>query len=172
MTTLTRVATLVLLWLLAWGEASLANVLSGIVVAVVLLVAFRPAQHRSSDVRLSPSGTARILGYVIRQLGTSNLVMARQILRPTQAAPGVLVHHLGRPSDEVITVMSSVIALSPGTMTVDVGSDSSTIYIHFFHLDDVESARRSLARLEVLSVAALQGRRRVQPQHPTVEEAP
>ena len=43
--TVARVAILVALWLLAWGEVSLANVLSGIVVAGVVLVAFPPSRR-------------------------------------------------------------------------------------------------------------------------------
>ncbi len=41
-------------------------------------------------------------------------------------------------------------------MTVDVTAGSSTIYVHFFHLVDVESGRRVLARLERFVTGALQ----------------
>jgi multisubunit Na+/H+ antiporter MnhE subunit len=88
------------------------------------------------------------------QLVTSNLVMTRQILgRSSGSDPGVLAHRLQRPSVGVITLMSSIIALSPGTMTID--ADTSTIYVHFFRLHDVDAARRFLAHLEHLIVDAL-----------------
>jgi multisubunit Na+/H+ antiporter MnhE subunit len=51
--------------------------------------------------------------------------------------------------------MSSVIALSPGTMTVDVDPDSTRIYVHFLLLRDVEAARASLVRLERLAAGAI-----------------
>jgi multicomponent Na+:H+ antiporter subunit E len=149
-----RILVLVALWLLAWGDATLANVISGVAVASALLVAFPPA--RRVEVRINPVGAVRLIGYVVTQLLISNLVMARQILRihPTMH-PGVLAHRLQTPSEEVITVMSSVIALSPGTMTVDVDEDSTTIYVHFLLLHDVAAARASLARLECLTVRAI-----------------
>jgi multicomponent Na+:H+ antiporter subunit E len=131
--------------------------MSGVAAATVLLVAFPPRRRDPGDLRLSPLGTARLVAHVTGQLVRSNIVMARQILRPPTSRPGVLAHHLERPTDEVITVVSSIIALSPGTMIVDVAPDSSTIYVHFFHLDDPDEARRSIARLEHLAIGAIVG---------------
>jgi multicomponent Na+:H+ antiporter subunit E len=161
---------LVTLWLLAWGEASVANLLSGVVAATVLLVAFPPRHRSDAAVRLSPLGVARLAAYVGGQLVKSNLLMTRQVLRPpSPVVPGVLAHRLHHPADEVITVVSSVIALSPGTMTVDVAPDSSWIYVHFFHLDDIDAARRSLAHLEELAIGAIARDRRQAAPAPTKE---
>jgi multicomponent Na+:H+ antiporter subunit E len=151
-----RVAILVLLWLLAWGELTVANVLSGTAAAVALLVAFPPRHDRDADVQLSFAGLWRLAAYVASQLVKSNIVMAYQILRPPKPlTPGVVGHRLRHPSEHVITLVSSIIALSPGTMIVDVASDSSSIYVHFFHLGDVDGARRSIAHLEDLAIAAI-----------------
>jgi multicomponent Na+:H+ antiporter subunit E len=156
MRTARRIAVLVGLWLLAWGDLSLANVLSGVAAATALLVAFPPNRPADGGVHISPLGVARLAWYVVTQLVRSNAVMVGQILRPpSPTRPGVLAHHLHQPTDEVVTVVTSIISLSPGTMTVDVAPDSSTIYIHVFHLDDVDAARRSIARLERLAIGAI-----------------
>lgn len=153
-----RIAMLVGLWLLAWGEVSLANVVSGVAVAGGLLVAFPPGRRTSGGLGLSAAGAGRLAVYVLVQLVNSNVVMAGQILRPRpDIRPGVLSHRLRRPSEEIVTVMTSVIALSPGTMTVDVDADSTTIYVHFFLLRDIEDARTSLRRLEDLAERAITG---------------
>jgi multicomponent Na+:H+ antiporter subunit E len=166
---LARVAVLVVLWLLAWGDVSAANVVSGLVVAAALLVAFPPARAQRGPVRVSFVGVLRLLGYVIRQLVVSNVEMTATILRlrPT-FEPGVLAHRLEAPSDEVVTIMSSVIALSPGTMTVDVSRDGSTIYVHFLQLHDVDAARASLRRLEAVVQRAVSR----PPSIPAPSEAP
>lgn len=154
MTTFVRVAILVVLWLLAWGELSLANVLSGVAVAAAVLVAFPPARRAPGHVRVRPAGTIRLLAYVMGQLVSSNILMTRQILRRhPDARPGVVAHRLRQPSDEAVTVMTSIIALSPGTMTVDV--DPTTIYVHFFRLHDAAAARQQLRRLEQLVAGAI-----------------
>ncbi len=165
-----RVALLVGLWLLAWGEASVGNVVSGVAVATALLVAFPPGRRASGRLRFSAIGAGRLAVYVLVQLVKSNVVMAAQILRRrAEAVPGVLAHRLSEPSEEVVTVMTSVISLSPGTMTVDVDAESRIIYVHFFLLRDVDAARTSLSRLEDLAVQAIAAPKRVRPT-PTAEE--
>jgi multicomponent Na+:H+ antiporter subunit E len=98
----------------------------------------------------------RLVAYVAAQLVVSNVVMSREILRRRpKAQPGVLAHRLGQPSDEAVTLMTSIIALSPGTMVADVDATSTTIYVHFFQLDDVDAARRGLDRLEQVVTGAI-----------------
>lgn len=151
-----RVGLLVALWLLAWGQITLANLVSGVFVAGALLVAFPPGRRGDAAVRVDLVGAARLGVYVITQLVISNVVMTGQILRRRpRAQPGILAHRLRRPSDEVITVMTTIISLSPGTMTVDVARDSSTVYVHFFDLRDIDSSRASLGRLERLIAGAI-----------------
>jgi multicomponent Na+:H+ antiporter subunit E len=151
-----RIALLVALWLLAWGEWSVANLASGVAVATAIFIAFPPARRRTSRVCLHPLGIVRLSGYVVSQLVTSNILMTRQILsRRPDVQPGVIAHRLRRPSEEAVTIMTSIIALSPGTMTADVDAASTTIYVHFFRLTDVAAARASLVRLEELVSGAL-----------------
>ena len=167
-----RVALLVGLWLLAWGEASLGNVVSGVAVATALLLAFPPGPRASGRLRFSAIGGGRLAVYVLVQLVNSNVVMARQILRRRpEARPGVLAHRLGQPSEQVVTVMTSVIALSPGTMTVDVDAESRIIYVHFFLLRDLEAARASLRRLEDIAVQTITAGTRARPA-PTPKKEP
>ncbi len=151
-----RVALLVGLWLLAWGQVTVPNLASGVLVAAALLVVFPPGRRASGPLGLSPAAVGRLVLYLHVQLLISNLFMARQILRRRpEGRPGVLAHPLRQPSEEVVTLMTSVIALSPGTMTVDVDDDSATIYVHFFLLSDVAAARTSLVRLENMAVRAI-----------------
>ena len=156
MSGLGRIGFLVALWLLAWGQITLANVLSGVAVATALLVAFPPAARSRGHVRVNPVGLARLAGYVLGQLVTSNIVMIREILRRRSTiSPGVLSHRLRSPSEEVVTLMTSVIALSPGTMTADVDAGSTTIDVHFLFLHDDAAARAFLDRLEQLAWHAI-----------------
>jgi multicomponent Na+:H+ antiporter subunit E len=166
-----RVALLVALWLLAWGDLSVANVVSGVAVAAVLLVAFPLVRRTGKTTSADPLGLVRMVGAVALQLVVSNVVMIREILRRRpRAHPGVLVYRLEQPSEVVVTVITSIISLSPGTMTVDAAEDSSTIAVHFYDLRDVDRARAELGRLERLTVAAVGGPPTAR-QHP-IEEQP
>jgi multicomponent Na+:H+ antiporter subunit E len=157
-----RAGLLVALWLLAWGELSAANLVSGVAVAVALLLAFPLAPTPDRPIRPNVLGIARLAWYVATQLVTSNVVVAREIVRRRPAVTqGVLQHRLETAGDElVITMMTSIIALSPGTMTVDVDRDAAVLYIHFLLLTDVDAARAGLIRLERLVRGAVSPRPR------------
>lgn len=151
-----RVTLLVSFWLLAWGQISVANVASGLVVAAALLVAFPPHRPGPAGPSISPVGTARLVLYVLGQLVPSNVLVTREILsRRSRIRTGVLAYPLQEPSDAVLSLMAHVIALTPGTMTVEATTDPPVLYVHFLLLDDLDEARRKLGRLERLAVAAL-----------------
>src|SRR5690242_16107319 len=102
-----RLGLLVVLWLLAWGDLSIANVISGTLVAAAILVSF-PSRRPHRNLRIDALGAIRLAGYVVTQLVLSNLLMAVEILRRTpRAEPAVLAHRLRRPSEEVVTIMTS-----------------------------------------------------------------
>ena len=151
-----RVALLVAIWVLAWGELSLVNVIVGAVLAAALLVAFPPNRGRGrfrSGVR--PVGVVRLVAYLLGQLVTSNLLVAREILsRRSRVHTGVIAHQIHVSSDLVLTLIANAIALTPGTMTVEATRDPPVLHVHFLLLDDVEEAHRSLARLERLVIGA------------------
>lgn len=150
-----RVAALLALWLLAWGEVSLANILSGLVVAVALLVAF-PARQQSPHSSIRVLGMLKLAGYVLVQLVPTNVLVTREVLaRRSRIRSGVLAYRLQHPSDAVLSLVANVVALTPGTMTVEATREPPTIYVHFLLLDDVEQAREGIARLERLAVGAL-----------------
>ena len=149
-------AFLLALWLLAWGEISVANVVSGIALIVVLMLAFPSPRNRVPRVRVHPIAMARLVAYVTGQLVVSNVLVAREIVsRRSRIRTGVVGYRVQQPSDLTVTLMSNILALAPGTMPVDVTHDPPTLYVHFLLLSDVEDARRRMARLETLVVAAL-----------------
>jgi multicomponent Na+:H+ antiporter subunit E len=151
-----RGALLVGFWLLAWGDVSVANVASGLIVATVLLVAFPPHRGTNAQPRISPLGAAKLVLYVLGQLVPANVLVSREILgRGSRIRTGVLAYPLRDPSEEVLSLMAHVIALTPGTMTVEATREPVVLYVHFLLLEDVERARRTIARLERLAVAAL-----------------
>jgi multicomponent Na+:H+ antiporter subunit E len=150
-----RVVALVVLWLLAWGDVSVANVLSGVVLAAALLVAFPPDEGPALG-RVRLIGLVRLVTYVAAQLVTSNYLVAREIVsRRSRVRAGVLAYELQQPSDQVLTLMANVMALTPGTMTVEATSDPAVLYVHFLLLDDVDKARRLVGRLEELAAATV-----------------
>jgi multisubunit Na+/H+ antiporter MnhE subunit len=149
---------LLALWLLAWGEVSVGNVVSGIALIVVLFLAF-PAAPRRERVRVHPIAMARLLWFVVGQIVVSNVLVAREILgRPARIQIGVIAYPVQHPSALTLTLMSNILALAPGMLPVDVTDDPPVIYVHFLLLSHVDAVRSSVARLETLVVAAVETR--------------
>lgn len=158
MSVLARLVLLVAVWMLAWGRFDAVHAIVGVALAGVLFVAFPmvPSGRRRIALSLRPVGVARLLWHVIVQLVRSNLLMAREIVsRRSRIRTGVIEYTLESPSDLVLTLVANIIALSPGTMTVDATRDPRTISVHFLLLDDVATAERSLAHLEHLVAGAV-----------------
>ena len=153
-----RGAVLVVFWFLAWGELSLANLVTGIAVAATLLAVFPPRRRSSTPDGFSPVGALKLTVYVVGQLIPSNLLVAREVLAPrSRIRSGVIEHQLRHPSDEALNLMAHVIALTPGTMTVEADRARGILTVHFLLIDDVDGARAAMERIDELVTATLGG---------------
>ena len=72
------------------------------------------------------------LGFAfIRELIYSAVSVAREAWRPQLAIrPGIIAMPLQVESDLEVTVLASLISLTPGTLSLDVSPDRKTLYIH------------------------------------------
>ncbi len=152
-------ALLVVAWVLLWGTVSWANVLSGIVVAAVLVVLLVPRDRRRTGWQLPaprPVALARLGLYLARQLVVSNWLLIREVVAPrSKIRTGVIAVPVTGCSDQLVTILANFMAMAPGTMPVEVADDVSLMYVHVLHLGDVEETRHQLWRLRDLTVRAL-----------------
>jgi multicomponent Na+:H+ antiporter subunit E len=58
-------------------------------------------------------------------------------------------------SDLVITVVANAITLTPGTLTVELRRDPTTLYVHVLHLSDLDEVRRDIRTLQRKVVRAI-----------------
>lgn len=157
---------LVALWLLLWNDLSVGNALAGVIVAVVVLSGARLPRVScagSSDgerARVAPLSLLYFVGYVIVKLVQSNLVLAWEIVTPNddRIRTGIVAVPLRTDSELAMLVVSSVITLTPGTITIDASGTPPVIYVNVLHLHDIEDVRRELLHIEELSVRAFGSR--------------
>jgi multicomponent Na+:H+ antiporter subunit E len=136
---------LVTIWVLAWGALTWANVLSGVVVATALLVAVPDVRRASHPPTVRPLPAARLVARMLRDVTASNVQLAAEVLtRGSGVATGVVRVPLAGCSDEIVTIVASLVAMTPGTMPIEVRRDPTVMYVHVLHLDDPERVRRSI----------------------------
>lgn len=155
MNALARIAWLVAVWVALWGDVSVANVLSGTALAVVLLLVFPVRGERRRGLVLRPLAIARLVGYFLRTLVTSNVALTRAVLsREDRLCTGVIEVDLICDSDGLLTVLNHLIALTPGTTVIEIERDPCCVFVHVLQLTDIESARAAVQHLELLVIEA------------------
>lgn len=167
------VLALSVVWVMLWDRVSVANIASGVLVAIVVLLVFptlRHSEHVAAPV-IRPLALARLVGYVAVQLAVSNWLVAREIVsRTSHIRTGIVACRLHTSSPNLITLISNILAVSPGTMSVELRAEPPTLYLHVLMLHDVLDARRSVAHLESLVLRAFgTASDMIDPLHPEVE---
>jgi multicomponent Na+:H+ antiporter subunit E len=143
---------LVVVWVLLWGNVTVANVVTGVVVAVVCCLVF-PLPPLRLGVRVHPVGLVRFAALFLVDLTVSGLRTARQTLSPGPLPCAVLAVRLRSPGDLVLTVTAIAVSAVPGSAVLEVQRSTATLFVHVMGVDS-EEARDGVRRLEALVVRA------------------
>ena len=144
---------LALAWAALQGEVTLANLAAGYLIgAAILLLLSKGGVIRSSKGRVISSSTASRTGYAIELAGfflwelvLANVRVAWDVLRWNLAIrPAVLAIPLEVTSDREILVLSMLINITPGSVTLDLSEDRRTLYVHVMHMTSAEASRREI----------------------------
>jgi multicomponent Na+:H+ antiporter subunit E len=147
----------VLLWLMLWADVSAANLISGAILAIGVILATRRSAVEVDDgtVRIAPLSLVRFVGHVLVQLVRSNLALAWEIVTPTNTiAIGTVEVPLRSRSPIVMMAVSNVVTLTPGTVTVDAADEPPRLTVGVLHLHDPDEVRASIRRTEQLAIRA------------------
>lgn len=136
--TLVRILIFTVIWAALQGHFDIANLLTGAVISAIILGISRPLfaddQGRSSK-RVRPLRRAwrftALVFVFLWELALSALNVASIVLQPTlDVHPGILAYPLDVRTDREIAVLANLITLTPGTLSLDVSEDESTLYVH------------------------------------------
>jgi multicomponent Na+:H+ antiporter subunit E len=160
----------VVLWVALWGQITLANIVSGLVVAVGLLVIVglpRQPDARMGGGAFRPLRAVVFFVYFAIAVVISNLQLALQVIDPRNTVrPGILRLPLHGCSDALVTMIANAMTLTPGSITVEVRRFAQTgpqppgavVYVHVLRADDPDQARSQLFRLARLAILAFGSR--------------
>ncbi|HXH57714.1 Na+/H+ antiporter subunit E [Iamia sp.] len=146
---------LVVIWVLAWGSPSPANILSGIAVAAGLLALAPESWPGLTRPRFRPVAIGRFVLHVMMKVLESNVVITREVLaRRSRIRTGVVAVPLPECSDGLLTLITNAMALTPGTMPLEVTRDPTVLYVHVLQLRDLDDARHQIQHLAALAFRA------------------
>jgi len=79
----------------------------------------------------------------------SNLRVAYDTATPRHhMRPGVVAMPLAIHGDFGLLLLSNLISMTPGSLSLDVSPERDRLFVHMMYIDDVDEARRSLKDLE------------------------
>lgn len=147
---------LTLLWMLLWGDFSLANLLTGILVALLVVVLF-PLPPIEKQARLHPLGICRFVMRFALDMVVSSWRLNRYILAPGSPHCAVLGVRMRCPGDLMLTATAVAVSAVPGSTVLEVHRRSGTLYLHVLGAgteSERARARRDALRLEARVVRA------------------
>lgn len=135
---------LALVWTFLQGELQGSNFAVGMVLGYLVIALSQQIMGTSAYVQKVVQ-VVRFVTISLWEIFTASLALAWLIVQPKlQVRPAIVAIPLDAKTDVEIATMSSLLTLSPGTMTLDVSTDRETLYVHTIDLDDVDEFRREI----------------------------
>ncbi len=151
---LTELVFLTLVWVTLWGEATPANIISGLLVGLALMTLF-PFVTTGPKLVFRPLRALRFLIYFLYKLVEASFVVAWEVVSPgDELHEGIVAVPITGASEAVITIIAFATTLTPGTITLEVRRTPPTLYMHVLHLQSVDDTLRDTLKLERLALEA------------------
>lgn len=123
------------------GQLNMSGFLAGFTIGYLALWVTRPL-YEPTLYFTKVSKILRLAGYFIWQLIISNFRVLWDVITPNHISkPGIIGVPLDATSDLEIMLVANLVSLTPGTLSLDISPDRSTLYVHVMFLDDVEAMR-------------------------------
>lgn len=135
---------LALTWVAATGLFSFSNLAAGFGVGFLVLF-FTRRIVGAPNYFLKVRKVIGLVLFFVYELVLANLRVAYDVLTPRHfMKPGVISIPLEARTDMEISILSNLITLTPGTLSLDVSADRRVLYLHAMYIDEVENVRRKI----------------------------
>lgn len=132
------VVSLAFVWAAVTGSFTVPNILLGAFIAAIAVLFIRERVDRPFVLRRLGRFLS-LAALFIYELALSAWRVAVLVLSPDmnrRLAPAIIAYPLTVKTDGQITLLANLITLTPGTLSVDVSGDRSTLYIHVLEMTD------------------------------------
>jgi multicomponent Na+:H+ antiporter subunit E len=134
-----------MIWVVISGSASAHNLIFGLILSVAIIGLLREQINGTSYLSRIVK-IISLLGLFLLELAKSAWKVSVLVLSPRlNVQPGIFAFPLTVRSDAEITLLANLITLTPGTLSVDVSDDRTTLYVHALDCSDPDAARREIA---------------------------
>ena len=128
---------LAVVWAGLWADFSVLQLVVGFHVGFAALWLATPLFANDSAYFRRAWRTLRLIAFFLYELVVSSLQVAWDVLTPTHlSTPAIVEVPLDVKSDLEILLVTNLISLTPGTLSLDVTPDRKTLLVHSMFVDD------------------------------------
>jgi len=142
---------LAFVWMMLWGTLSLANLIVGLLIGVLVTGGLRMTPIVFHG-RVRPLGLLRLVGRFAFDLVRASFEVSLLALRPGHVPHGAVIGvQLRSHSDLYLTLTSELSSLVPGSLVVEAHRLTGKLYLHVLDVEQsggVEKARRTVLAQE------------------------
>ena len=135
---------LALVWAALEGEISLTNLLIGYVLGYAVLTLLARGGVVSPTLGARTVHAISLTAFFTYELVIANFRVAGDVLRGNRMEPAVVGIPLDVTSDGEILLLSMLINITPGSVTIDLSDDRRTLYVHVMHMKTADETRREI----------------------------
>lgn len=129
-----------LLWMFLQDEWSVLTFFSGYLVGVLVLFLMRRFFPHSFYL-ITFISILKLFLVFIRELISSSVLVIRQVIRPRiNITPGIFTLKTDLEGDLEVTLLALLLTLTPGSVVVEISSDSKVFYIHAMDIPESSDA--------------------------------
>lgn len=132
------------IWVALTGELYFVNFIVGFVMGFFILW----LMNRDDSDKRYFNRVPKIIGFIfffLWEMIRANVQVAYDVITPKFfMQPGIIKYTMNAKTDFEINMLSTMVALTPGTIVVDVSKDKKVLYIHVMYLKDKEKFIRQL----------------------------
>lgn len=126
------------LWVALTGDLFFSNFYLGFLLGFFILW----LMNRNEEDQRYFNRVPKLIGfffYFIYEMIKANLQVAYDVLTPSFfMKPGIVKYPTKAQTDFEITMLSTIISLTPGSLILDISEDKKVLYIHVMYLKDKE----------------------------------
>lgn len=128
------------LWASVIGSFTAPDLAVGFVVGFLALRLLRMAGSERYVAKVPQA--VSFAAYFMWELVLSNVQVAWEVLTPgVRRRPGVIAVPLSTRTDAETTLLATVVTLTPGTLSLDVSDDRTTLFVHALFAEDPDEVR-------------------------------
>ncbi len=139
-------------WLVLWRDISVANVISGLIVASLAVLVLGGDRTIGA---IRPRPLMQLLWAIAVDLVRSTIAVAHEVLTPTDyTKEAVIAVQIDRAARPHLLLFVVAITLTPGTAVADVDPEKGRLYLHLLHVDRAEAVVAHTNRIASLATLA------------------